>query len=243
MVVVPHVDSDNSSQRLTDHFELLNPTSSSTAELAELHPTSPPTPTPAPKIKTSPIVAPRRPAIVYLRAIRDAFLKPAVIAALTAMVIAFTPIHDILVDLKDRDNDAPLQWLFNAIRSTGRAAVPINMLVLGTTLAKGARWNSVRLSTNLLIALSRLVIMPCIGIVTVKVLARMHICPPHVIGPLSLVAMIVTATPTANNIMIMAQLAGEDTQALATVILTQYMLAPITLTFAISVFIKVAEQA
>ena len=38
--------------------------------------------------------------------------------------------------LPHRDNDAPLEWLFNGLNLLGGAAVPINMLIMGGSLAK-----------------------------------------------------------------------------------------------------------
>eukprot|EP00667_Euglena_gracilis_P012266 EG_transcript_12571 len=150
-----------------------------------------------------------------------AFLQPPVVASLAAVAIAAIPeVRGVLVDMDERDNDAPLQWLFNAIYTMGRAAVPLNMLILGASLAQGAAWASVRWQTNLLIALAKLIIMPAVGVATVY-LMKLVLPTGHVPPALGLVAMVVTGTPTANNVLVMVKVAGQDAEAMTTCILTQ----------------------
>eukprot|EP00668_Euglena_longa_P003639 GGOE01004259.1.p1 GENE.GGOE01004259.1~~GGOE01004259.1.p1 ORF type:complete len:373 (-),score=100.57 GGOE01004259.1:306-1424(-) len=172
----------------------------------------------------------------------SAFLQPPVIASLVAVTIAMIPaVRGVLVDMDVRDNDAPLQWLFNAIYTMGRAAVPLNMLILGSSLAQGASWASVRWQTNLLIAFAKLVVMPAIGIGTVYVL-RFLLPAGHVTPALGLVAMMVTGTPTANNVLVMVKVSGQDAEAMTTCIFTQYLLSPVILTASVALFVSVAEQ-
>ena len=55
--------------------------------------------------------------------------------------------------------------------------------------------------------------------------------------PLYLAALVVTATPSANNLMVMTELAAGDRNAMSTVIFTQYLAAPILLTLTVTTFI------
>jgi len=171
-----------------------------------------------------------------------AFLKPPVIASLAGLFLALIPpLRGLLVDLTERDNDAPLQWAFNSAQVMGRAAVPLNMLILGASLAHGARWSAVRWQTNLLIAFAKLVLMPAVGIATVYLLRA--ILPTGTVSPaVYLVTMMVTATPTANNVLVMVKVAGEDADAMSTCIFTQYALSPIFLTASVALFVYIAEN-
>jgi len=171
-----------------------------------------------------------------------AFLKPPVIASLAGLFLALIPtLRGILVDLDGRNNDAPLQWAFNAAQVMGRAAVPLNMLILGASLAQGARWSAVRWQTNLLIAFAKLVVMPAVGIATVYLMRA--ILPDGTVSPaLCLVTLMVTATPTANNVLVMVKVAGEDADAMSTCIFTQYALSPIFLTASVALFVYIAES-
>jgi predicted permease len=63
------------------------------------------------------------------------FLQPAVIAVLVGIAISLiTPLRTLLVDENDRDDDAALEWLFDGIYNVGRAAVPLNIMILVSAL-------------------------------------------------------------------------------------------------------------
>ena len=63
-------------------------------------------------------------------------LQPPVIAALLGLLFAsFPAIRGVFVDIVDRDGTAPLQWFFDGLFETGRAAVPINMIILGCNMS------------------------------------------------------------------------------------------------------------
>eukprot|EP00929_Paragymnodinium_shiwhaense_P028818 TRINITY_DN16631_c0_g1_i1.p1 TRINITY_DN16631_c0_g1~~TRINITY_DN16631_c0_g1_i1.p1 ORF type:complete len:472 (-),score=71.89 TRINITY_DN16631_c0_g1_i1:224-1639(-) len=166
---------------------------------------------------------------------------PPVIGALLGMAVALNdPIRSMFVDLTDRNGDAPLEFLFNGLQKLGAAAVPINMLILGNSLAKGAKKSPVSFRTAAAIAFAKMVVMPAIGLgITLLSQAYFPISDP-VGDAFYLVAMIVTATPTANNIMVMAELAGESKEGLAACIFLQYLLAPVFLTAWLAVFVTVA---
>lgn len=170
--------------------------------------------------------------------------QPACLAAAFGMTIACLPaVRGLLVDIKDRDNDAPLQWLFNGLYDVGQAAVPINMMILGCSLAKGARSKGpVLWKCNLAATFGKMVIMPAIGLGTAILMhATFHI-NRDIDAPFFLVVLIVTCTPTANSTMVMAELAGQNKQAVAMCIFTQYCFAPILLTAWVTVFVSFATK-
>ena len=173
------------------------------------------------------------------------FLKPPVVAVLAAMLLAVTPLQGWMVDTKDRDNDAPLEWLFNALVKVGEAAVPINMIILGCSLSQGMRMRppAVPWSTNIGIAFAKLVLMPAFGILTALVLHGAGVTLGNgADDSFYLVVMIVTCTPTANSLLVMAELAGQNRAALAACIFTQYAIAPLLLTCSVSIFVAIASK-
>jgi len=180
---------------------------------------------------------------------------PPVIGALMGMVVALTPFaRGALVDTVSRDGGAPLEWIFDGLLKLGAAAVPINMIILGNSLYKGltpkhlAQCDSeteeadggVSLRTHFALSIAKLVVMPCVGLLVTLGIKHMHIVDSSVDDAFYLVAMVITATPTANNIVVMAELAGESKDALAKCILVQYLLSPFLLTFWLSIFVYVA---
>ena len=186
---------------------------------------------------------------ITCRAVLRTFLKAPVVATLFAIFCSLTPLHGWLVDGNDRDNDAPLQWLFNGIRKVGLAAVPINMFLLGANLATSAKrgWRAaarvVPLRVNLGILLAKMVLMPAFGLLTATVLSQ-FVSMDNGTGDDSffLVVMIVTCTPTANSMMVMAEVAGQNKEALAACIFTQYLAAPVLLAISVSIIVSTATS-
>ena len=117
------------------------------------------------------------------------------------------------------------------MQKLGQAAVPINMLILGNSLAKGGSCRIVSLRTVVAVAIAKMLVMPSFGLCVTLLMKRYELVPRPVDAAFCLVAMIVTATPTANNIMVMAELASENKEGLAACIFLQYALAPVFLTF------------
>jgi predicted permease len=170
---------------------------------------------------------------------------PPVVGALLGMIVALLPsVRGILVDLKDRDGNAPLEWLYNGLSKIGAAAVPVNMIILGNSLAKQLEPRN-RASSNapisarahFSIAFAKLVVMPAIGAGIALALRALHITTNTNV---LLVSMVVTCAPTANNLMVMAELAGENIDGLATSMFLQYCVTPVQLTFWLTIYVKIA---
>ena len=101
-------------------------------------------------------------------------------------------------------DDAPMEWFFNGLAKVGAAAVPINMIILGTTLSKvdriylaatcslslirtdppnaiqyepnkqGADLSKMPLCPSLMVVFGKMVVMPLIGVATALGLRAMH---------------------------------------------------------------------
>eukprot|EP00191_Tetraselmis_sp_GSL018_P013793 CAMPEP_0177580568 /NCGR_PEP_ID=MMETSP0419_2-20121207/1633_1 /TAXON_ID=582737 /ORGANISM="Tetraselmis sp., Strain GSL018" /LENGTH=412 /DNA_ID=CAMNT_0019069451 /DNA_START=389 /DNA_END=1628 /DNA_ORIENTATION=- len=178
--------------------------------------------------------------MVRVRGFVSATFQPPVVASLIGMLIAVTPARGIFVDVVTRNGDAPLQFLTDGIMRIGQAAVPINMLILGASLSKGADWTTVPWSLNLSIAVSKLCVMPVVGVSMAFLLKAFLPEGTQVDAGFYLVVMIVTCTPTANNLMVMAELGSQNKHALGTCIFTQYMLSPLFLALSVWMAITIA---
>ncbi|KAJ1462034.1 hypothetical protein M885DRAFT_584463 [Pelagophyceae sp. CCMP2097] len=183
----------------------------------------------------------------------ERFLPPPVLGALLGMAVAMmAPVRGLLVDLQLRDNDAPLEWFYNGLVAIGKSAVPCNMIILGDALMKQGedaykqRHNPAALRAGvparalLAVGVGKMIVMPALGAGVGFLLKA-----PWLVGTSNpaalLVAMVVTATPTANNLLIMAELAGENKDGLAAAIAIQYMAAPVLLTSWLTVFMWIAH--
>ena len=92
--------------------------------------------------------------------------------------------------------------------------------------------------TALGIVLSRMVFMPLCGLAIAKLLsAYLHGVPYLVADTFWLVCLICTCTPTASNMVVMCELAGENRRAMAASIFYQYCAAPVLLPGVLTVFI------
>lgn len=177
-------------------------------------------------------------------------LQPPVIGALAGIVVAsFPTLRGIFVDLHDRDGDAPLEWLFDGLYEVGQAAVPINMMILGSNLSASYS-SSIKKSalfsptTTLAIVIGKMIVMPIIGFGSV-ILFRKYFwdLPAEIAGSFYLVVMIVFLTPTANNVMVMVELSGSGSkQGLARVIAWQYAVAPVLLSLCMTFAVGLADK-
>lgn len=117
----------------------------------------------------------------------------------------------------------------------GDAAIPVNMLILGASLQKGPEWGSIHRQTLLGVVLCKLLLMPIIALAAVAAL----VMPGGVQVPsmLLMVILMESAMPTANNMLIMCELAGgHATKTVSTTIFVQYCATPVLLTFTLSSF-------
>lgn len=174
-----------------------------------------------------------------LRNVLQQALTPPVLGALLGLLVSFTPVRAWLVDLRDQDNDAPLQWFYAGLYKLGDAAVPVNLLILGSSLAKGADFHALPCRVGLGIAFSKLILMPGFMVLIVYGLIRII---PNKGYSLWLVALVVSCTPTANNVAVMAQNGGQSKEGMATAIFLQYLFAPICVTLSLAAFIQLLSS-
>lgn len=192
--------------------------------------------------------------------------QPPVVGALAGLFVAATPLRGVLVDLVDRSSSAPLEWLFDGLYAVGQAAVPINMIILGCNLSAshqtrqskkkndgvvevhkgdGSAPTSNLLSQKTMIAIvvSKMLIMPLIGMLLAVILETYILnIPDEIAGSFYLVLMIVFITPTANNVMVMVELSGSNTkEGIAQVIALQYACAPLMLSLTMSLVVGMAS--
>jgi hypothetical protein len=186
-----------------------------------------------------------------VKVIADRCFQPPVIGAIAGIIcVSFTRLRALFIDLVDRDNDAPLQFLFDGLFAIGMTAVPINMMVLGCNLSSSLSSMAHSTTTSMLsmrtmigIVMGKMILMPFIGILSSLFLKTYVLdIPKEIDGAFYLVLMIVFLTPTANNVMIMVELSGSGAkEGMARVIALQYLFAPIILSVTMTVAIGVAS--
>ena len=99
-----------------------------------------------------------------------------------------------------------------------------------------------RRSTALVVGIVvvRMLFMPLCGLLAVHTLRSLGatlIEPFLSVDPFWLSCLIVTCTPTANNIVVLCELAGENKHMMSAAIFYQYCAAPIILPFVLTIFV------
>lgn len=97
-------------------------------------------------------------------------MQPPVVGAMMGIFVAAIPqLRGVFVDIVDRSDNAPLQWMFDALYTVGVAAVPLNMMILGINLSQSHLSSSpktVLLSSKTMaaIVIGKMLVMPMIGV-------------------------------------------------------------------------------
>ena len=178
-------------------------------------------------------------------------IQPPVLGALLGMLIASNPIfRSIFVNVYNTDSGAPLDFFFDGLSSVGQAAVPVNMCILGINLSMVMQTkqevgvDALSRCTMLAVVVSKMVVMPFIGVLCAFVLRNYLWHIPHDIeASFYLVLMVVFITPTANNVMVMVELSGSNLkEEVARLIGWQYAVAPVMLTLSVTIVVFVASH-
>lgn len=192
--------------------------------------------------------APRSRCCQIGRHLLDVFLVPPIVAVLCGLSLSVFPqVRGLFVDTRTYNENAALQWLFNALRSFGKAVAPVNMLVLGASMNSIPSFESIRWRPTLAVAFCKLVPHPAVGFATIYMLQHSgsvrSMIGDAVLRPgFVVVAGLLVTTPTANNVQVMAEESGpEARQALAAMIFFMYCLAPVLLTVWIVAFLALAQ--
>jgi len=165
---------------------------------------------------------------------RNALVPPVIGSALGLIFALIDPVQGLFVQLPTHTGPPLLGFLFAGLTAIGKASVPLNMLVLGSNLSKGCDFKAVPLATNLGILFMKNLGQPAVMAAVIFLLSRVFTGTAVSVW---LVAMIVSCTPTANNIMVMVELSGQNKAGVTTCIFTQYIAAPFVLTFVVTVFL------
>jgi len=205
-----------------------------------------------PPLTLRPDLEPRRPLFGRpCRQLLRQMLQPPVVATLAGLALGLTPLPSggpryptlraLLIDLDDQTGDAPLQWVYRALYKLGDAAVPINVLILGASLASGASsaFKDLPWKVNFAIVGAKMIALPMIMFIVVSVLRQFLLTSysNRVRNTIWFVALTVSCTPTANNIQVLATLGRQNANALSTTIFLQYLCSPVLVTLSLVTFL------
>jgi len=158
-------------------------------------------------------------------------LVPPVYGIALGLLVALSPLSIVF--------GGPLQFVMQAARMLGGVAIPVSMMILGASLQKGPSWDSVHMPTVFGVVFCKMLVLPSFALVVVTGLVHAGLEAPKM---LLLVILLESAMPTANNVLIMCELAGgQSTKAMSTTIFVQYCAAPFLLTLTMSTFMLLVK--
>jgi len=183
--------------------------------------------------------------VAGLRFFVKTFFQPPIAAVMLALFVgvcpcpAFGTLRGLFVDLRDQNNSAPLRWLFQGLCWLAQSVVPVNMLLLGSMLAKGHAFKALPLKVCAAVVVCKMVLLPSIVWLLVQALRPVLLQEedPRALNSMWFVVLICSATPTASNMQVLAMLGNQNAEALAALMLMQYLCAPALLTGSLLVFL------
>ncbi|CAI8617334.1 unnamed protein product [Vicia faba] len=125
-------------------------------------------------------------------------------------------------------DNTPLSVIQNTLVLLGNGTIPCITLLLGGNLTQGLKSSSVKPSTLISIIITRLFVLPVIGLFIVKAAANLGVLPVDPLFQYTLVMQY--AMPPAMNISTMAQLFDVGNEECSVILLWTYSAAAITLT-------------
>jgi len=189
-----------------------------------------------------------------------ALAPPAVGAMLGFVVAACTPLRGLFVDLEHRADNAPLEWIFDGILTLAQSAIPVNMCVVGVNLSIATQRRTTPVSSNgkpahattsarddaktfIAVVLGKMLVLPLIGTLLIYILKTYFWSVPQDIQfQFYLVLLMNFVTPTANVVMVIAELGSgpESKKFMASLIGWQYIAAPILLSLTVMMIVWMA---
>lgn len=154
---------------------------------------------------------------------------PPVIGLLIGAVIGFVPfLKDLFVA-----RSGFLYPVYSAAELIAAPTVALALLVLGGKLAHGPIKGAICKKSLTVVAVSKLIILPCFALLYVQFLLFTGIIPNNIL--LILILVLEAAAPPATNTVIMSALIGKNEDVIATILFWLYMLSIITITFFIMI--------
>ncbi len=173
----------------------------------------------------------QRPARAACATVLKRLATPPVYGILCGLCIALVPpLRWLLLS-----RGAPLGFAMQAAAMLGDAAVPTNMIILGASLSSGLRWRDLHVRTAAAAVLCKLLLLPLVALGSLAALLGGGSLRAN--RMLALVILIESATPSANNLITLCELAGGGgTRPMASLIFVQYTTVPVLLTATLTAF-------
>ncbi|KAG4181024.1 hypothetical protein ERO13_A10G201033v2 [Gossypium hirsutum] len=171
---------------------------------------------------------------LFMKIMRSESLRkifaPATIAAIVGFLIGIaTPIRKTFIG-----DNAPLHVIYSATELIGNAGIPSITLIVGANLLKGLSGSGVGPSVIIGILIIRNIFLPISGIGVIKAAKRLSLVDEDSFYLFTL--LIQYALPPATNIGTISQMLGSGESEFSMIMLWNYIVAILTLTFWIAFY-------
>ena len=161
-------------------------------------------------------------------------MQPPLIASLLAILVGLFPNASSIIF----GDDAPLGWFTDSLTILGAAMVPCVMLVLGGTFSVGPGSSKLGLTTTIGISVTRLVILPPIGIGVVLLANKLGIIPQG--DKMFMFVLLLQHTmPTAILSGALTSMRGYGEREASALLFWQHIFAVVTIAAYIVVYLKI----
>ncbi|XP_024356647.1 protein PIN-LIKES 2 [Physcomitrium patens] len=164
-------------------------------------------------------------------------MQPPIIASVLAIFVGIFPNTNALLF----GDDAPLGWFTDSLTILGAALVPCVMLVLGGTLSVGPGSSELGMRTTIGISVTRLVLLPLIGIGVVLLAHKLGV-NPHGDKMLMFVLLLQHTMPTAILSGAMTSMRGYGEREASALLFWQHVSAVVTIAAYILIYLKIVTQ-
>lgn len=164
-------------------------------------------------------------------------VQPPIIASLLAILVGIFPDTNALLF----GDDAPLGWFTDSLTILGAALVPCVMLVLGGTLSVGPGSSDLGLKTTVGITVTRLVLLPPIGIGVVLLAYKLGVVPPG--DKMFMFVLLLQHTmPTAILSGAMTSMRGYGEREASALLFWQHVFSVLTIAAYIVIYLKIVSH-
>lgn len=158
--------------------------------------------------------------------------QPVVIAAACGLLVSAVPSLRLLFVKGDGNMSTGLGWAFAGILRIGESAVPINLILMGTTIVEFPSLREVFTKDTAGTILGRMLLMPVAGIATIALLRRPFFLNLNEDEATIFLftAAVLACVPTSSQCISMIEVNGLSSKELSASICGQYILAPVVMT-------------
>jgi predicted permease len=168
-------------------------------------------------------------------AVRQAVVDPTFLATVLGLTIGLFP------SVRSNFYGGHLTFVMAGLQQLGQACFPVMTLMLGCTLAKGVRSEAMDITSCAGFVFARLVVRPLAGLYLHRFMITQGLLPDDKL--MQFCILLQACVPSGTQLALVAAGSVERVKAISALLLPQYALAAVSMTFWIAVFLAEVSTA